>query len=291
MLMTSPGCKPPSAGSITSVDLRDSVSVLVSAYPDAVVALYLDDPVTETTVAINSDRLFHAASTMKIPVLIELYRRAETGDLSLDDSLQIENRFASIVDGSEYSIEDDSDDAIYERLGTRMSFRDLAYQMITVSSNLATNLLVGYLGAESIQATSERLGTRKMLTLRGVEDLKAYERGLSNRTTAGDLAVLLTTIKEYRAVSPVADSSMVALLLAQQFNSMIPRGLPEGVRVAHKTGSITEIHHDAAIIFPPDGTSYVLVILTEGIADQGESSDLGADISAMIYRMLRPGGK
>jgi len=220
---------------------------------------------------------------------IHLYRQAALGRFSLDDSLLVENAFRSIVDGSAYSIEDDSDDSIYERLGQQMSIRDLVYQMITVSSNLATNLIIDYVSADSVQATCERLGTTTMKVLRGVEDIKAYRQDLSNSATATDLAVLLDALRRGAAVSPEADRAMIDVLLDQQFNTMIPAGLPEGARAAHKTGWITRIHHDAAIVYPEQGEPYVVVVLTEGIDDENASAALGAEIARTVHATLRPG--
>jgi beta-lactamase class A len=272
---------------VTPASLDDSLRALIDQHPEATVAVTVHDADTGMTVDINADRLFHAASTMKVPVMIEVYRRAEVGRLSLDDSLLVKNEFRSIVDSSLYSIEDDSDDAIYERLGERMAIRDLVVQMITVSSNLATNLLIDHLDADSVQATIERLGTERMEVLRGVEDIQAYRQGLSNQATAADLALLLDRLRQGTAVSPNADSAMVAVLLDQRFNDMIPAGLPAEARVAHKTGWITEIHHDAALVYPEEGAPYVLVVLTEGIADKDESARLGAEIADTVHRALR----
>jgi beta-lactamase class A len=201
----------------------------------------------------------------------------------------VENAFRSIVDGSPYRIEDDSDDAIYTVLGTQMAIRDLVYNMITVSSNLATNLLIGHVTADSVQATAERLGVRHMRVRRGVEDIKAFRQGLNNTATAADLATLLTALRDGEAVSPAADQAMVEVLLDQQFNTMIPAGLPGTARVAHKTGWITEIHHDAAIVYLEGGDPYVLVILTEGVADETVSARLGAEIASQVHAALRPG--
>lgn len=280
--------QPPASTTVTPATLQDSLEALIAQHPSATVAVAVRDPQTGTMLDMLGDRPFHAASTMKVPVMIEIYRQAEAGRFDLDDSLLVKNEFRSIVDGSVFSIEDDSDDAIYERLGQEMSIRDLVYQMITVSSNLATNLLIDFISADSAQTTSERLGTTTMRVLRGVEDIKAYRQGLSNSATASDLATLLDALRRGAAVSSEADSEMVAVMLDQQFNEMIPAGLPAAARAAHKTGWITEIHHDAAIVYPEQGASYVLVILTEGIAEQADSAKLGATITRLVHQALRP---
>ena len=270
-----------------SVTLQEKIEAVISEYPDATVAVAIRDASTQTTLDILPDRPFHAASTMKVPVQIEAWRRVRDTSLSLDSTLEVKNSFRSIVDGTPYRIEEDSDDAIYERLGERMTISDLIYQMITVSSNLATNLLIDFLEAETVQETVNSMGAPGMQVLRGVEDLKAFELGLSNSTTASALATLLEAIRQGKAVSPAADSSMVEVLVDQAFNEMIPAGLPSDVLVAHKTGQITRIHHDAAIIYPPNSPPYVLVILIEGLEDDAESAALGTEIARTTHATLR----
>jgi beta-lactamase class A len=231
----------------------------------------------------HPDVEFHAASTMKVPVMIELFRQAETGKLSLDEPLAIKNEFHSIVDGSVYqlSVGDDSDAEVYKNIGKTMTLRALCEAMITVSSNFAANLLIERLGVENIRGTVKRLGADGMHVLRGVEDQKAFDKGLSNTTTAGALATLMQKIAEGTAVSPRADAEMVAILKRQKFNDGIPAGLPAGTPVAHKTGTITKIHHDAAIVYGPQ--RYVLVILVRGIQDQKVSAALMASISREVW--------
>lgn len=270
-----------------SATLQDKIEAMISDYPNATVAVGIRDASTQTTLDILPDRPFHAASTMKVPVQIEAWRRVRDTGLSLDSTLEVKNSFRSIVDGTPYSIGEDSDDEIYERLGERITISELIYQMITVSSNLATNLLIDFLGAKSIQQTVDSLGASGMQVLRGVEDLKAFELGLSNSTTSRALATLLEALRQGKAVGPAADSSMVKVLLDQAFNEMIPAGLPPDVLVAHKTGQITQIHHDAAIIYPPSAPPYVLVILIEGLDEDSESAELGAAIARTVHTTLR----
>jgi beta-lactamase class A len=237
-------------------------------------------------VLIEPDRKFHAASTMKVPVMIELFRQADTGRLKLDEPLAIKNEFHSIVDGSFYqlSVGDDSDADVYKAVGQSLSLRQLCEAMITVSSNFAANLLIERVGAENVRTAVRRLGADGMVVLRGVEDQKAFDQGLNNSTTARALATLMQDLAEGKAVSTMADAEMVAILKRQKFNDGIPAGLPAGTPVAHKTGSITKIHHDAAIVYGP--RPYVLVVLTRGIQDQKVSAALMASISREIWNEL-----
>jgi beta-lactamase class A len=237
--------------------------------------------------AIDADAPFHAASTMKVPVMIELYRQAAAGQLSLDDPLTIRNEFRSIVDGSPYSLSegDDSDRTVYAALGRTMTLRELCEVMITASSNFAANLLIDRLGAANIQRTTEALGAAGMHVRRGVEDQKAFDRGLNNTTSARALLVLFDALAHGRAVSPAADAEMVAILKRQQAAGGIPAGLPPGTPVAHKTGTITRIHHDAGIVYGP--RPYVLVVLTRGFADEQNSDAFIAAVTRMIDARVR----
>ncbi len=267
--------------------LESELAAITSAHPKAVVAVSVRDG--EYALDILGDRPFHAASTMKVPVMIEAWRRERAGMLNHAMPLEIINAFRSIVDSSLYSIEDDTDDAIYKRLGQSMTVTELIYQMITVSSNLATNLLIDLLSAEAVQRTVDSLGASGMRVLRGVEDIKAFDLGLSNETTSGALARLMEAIMAGEAVDEEADRAMVEVMLGAAFNEMIPAGLPEKVRVAHKTGQITRIHHDAAIIYSPDADPYVLVILIEGLENGEDSAALGAEIARTVHAALRDG--
>ena len=237
----------------------------------------------KTELFIDGDKPFHAASTMKVPIMIELFRQARSRQLSLDDTLPVRNEFRSIVDGSPYQLSegDDSDSLVYAAVGKRMPLRQLCDLMITVSSNFAANLLIEKLGVENIRRAVSALGADGMQVLRGVEDQKAFDKGMNNTTTARGLVVLLDRIGHGQAVDSSADAEMIEILKRQKFNDAIPAGLPAGTPVAHKTGNITRINHDAAIVF---GTRpYVLVLLVRGIEDQKKSAALMAELSRAVY--------
>jgi beta-lactamase class A len=241
-----------------------------------------------TEVLIDADKTFHAASTMKVAVMIELFGQAHTGALSLDDPLPITNQFHSIVDGSRYALTEDdaADKDVFAALGRTLSLRQLCEAMITVSSNFATNLLIEKLGVENIRHTVTALGADGMHVLRGVEDQKAFDKGLNNTTTARALLVLLERIAEGRAVDKESDAGMVRILARQKVSpDAIPAGVSAGIVVAHKTGNITRIHHDAAIVYA--AKPYVLVLLVRGIDDLQKSAALMAAMSKVVYESAR----
>ena len=231
----------------------------------------------------EADKLYHAASTMKVPVMVELFRQAAEGKLTLSDELEIRNEFKSVVDGSPYSMDfgEDSDDTVYQNAGKTMTLEALNFQMITVSSNFAANLLIDRLGVKNVRATVEALGAYGLEVRRGVEDQKAFDQGIINETSARGLFILLDALAGGAAVSKSASDQMVEVLARQKFNDGIPKGLPPGTRVAHKTGTITRIHHDAGIIYGPHPA--VLVVLTRGIETEAESDALIARITKALF--------
>lgn len=265
--------------------LRDSIQARIGAAPGAVVAVSYRDLASGESLDIAADTVFHAASTMKIPVMIEVLRRAEQGAFSLDQPVLLVNQFRSLADGSPFSmnIADDGDSVLYSKIGERVAIRELIRRMITRSSNFATNELIELVGAPNITASAGRLGAVHLSVLRGVEDQKAFDRGLINTTTSADLAVLLEKIEAGEVISPASSREMRDILLAQEFNEKIPAGLPPGTKVAHKTGEIAAVSHDAAVVYPPGRKPYVLVVLTKGMKESAASSALIADISRIVW--------
>ncbi len=249
------------------------------------VAVAFEDLATGRTLLLNEKVVMHAASTMKTAVMIEVFKQAQQGRWQLSDSLLVKNEFHSIVDGSRYSldIKDDSDDLVYRKIGQAMTIRDLVYQMITRSSNLATNILMEQVTAAAVMQTMQEIGAHRIRILRGVEDPKAFQQGLNNTTDAYDLLLIMKAIAQKKVVSPAACEEMIRILTDQKLNKKIPALLPPTVRVAHKTGSIFGIDHDAAIVYKTPDHAYILVVLTRGIRDHQQAESLIARISRLIY--------
>ncbi len=255
------------------------------AAEEGVFALAFKDLNSGEELLINATDHFHAASTMKTPVMIELYKQAKEGTFSLSDSMLIKNEFYSIVDSSLYSMDigEDSEEGLYSLIGTKKTIAELLYDMIIVSSNLATNILIEKVDARRVTQTMRELGAPDIEVLRGVEDIKAFQLGLSNSTTAFDLLAIYEKLALEEVVSPEASEEMLNILFDQRFNEIIPAKLPEAVRVAHKTGSITGLHHDSGIVFLPDGRRYVLVILSRELGSFDAGTERMAKVSRMVY--------
>ncbi len=251
-------------------------------------AVAFKDLKTGREIKINDKETFHAASTMKTPVMIEVYKQAAEGKFSLNDSIELKNEFKSLVDGSPYSLDsaDDSEYELYKHIGERRTISALLYQMIIVSSNFATNLIMQKVGAQNVTQSMRQLGAKDIQVLRGVEDNKAFEKGLNNTITAHDLMLIFEKIAKGEAVNANASQAMINILLDQKFNEIIPALLPTDVKVAHKTGSITHVHHDSGIVILPDGRKYVLVLLSKDWDDEKLTIQTMANISLLIYKYV-----
>lgn len=240
------------------------------------------------SILINENEVFHAASTMKTPVMIEFFKKINEGKISSDDSLLINNEFSSIVDGSKFELSsfDDSDEDIYKNLGKYISTDKLVYDMITRSSNFGTNLLIDYLDAEDVNNTMKNIGAKNMKVLRGVGDLKAFDLGLSNTTTAADLLIIYEKLAKGEIVNNESSNKMIRILKDQVYNDIIPKYLPEKVEVAHKTGWISGVRHDSGIVYVGNNEKYILVLLSKNLEDDIEGADFLAKISLEIYNFL-----
>jgi beta-lactamase class A len=228
---------------------------------------------------------FHAASTMKIPVMMALFDAVDRGELRLDQPIAVRNEFHSIMDGSTFTLDpaEDGDPDLYQAAGQTRPLEEMIRRMIVRSSNLSTNLLIEKVGASTVMDLMRRIEAYDIRVLRGVEDEKAFAAGMNNAVTAHDLLIVLDAIANGTLVSKAGSERMIDILKAQEFNEKIPAGLPPGTPVAHKTGDITGVHHDAAIVFPPGEQPYVLVVLTAGFQDEKEADGVIAAISRAVW--------
>lgn len=268
-------------------DLKDQITKELSKQPGTF-AVAFKDLSTGEELFINKHELFHAASTMKTPVMVEVYKQAAEGKFSVKDSILIKNEFISIFDGNIFSIDPavDSDTLLYHEIGKKRTIYSLMYDMIIVSSNLATNLIIELVDAKNVTQTLREIGAKDIQVLRGVEDTKAFQAGMNNQVTAYDLMLVFEKIDNEELVNAEASMAMMDILLDQRFNDIIPAKLPKEVKVAHKTGSITGVQHDSGIVFLPDGRKYILVLLSKELTDADAGIEALATVSEMIYHYI-----
>ena len=270
-----------------SVSLRDAVEKIAGESKARAVAVALLDFDSGLRFSLAGDRWFHAASTIKVAVLLAIFRAADEGRLRLDDSLHVRNRFISAADGFPFRLDSDSDalPKLYQAIGRTVNISALAEGMIAASSNLATNLLLDLVGVEYARNVLREAQVSGVELRRGVEDHAAHERGIDNQVTADGLLTLLCAVRG-NFLSNESREHAIRILLAQRFKSMIPAGLPAHATVAHKTGEISTACHDMGIVYLPERQPYIAVILTEFDSELDGRRETVAAISEVIHRSL-----
>ena len=271
----------------SSTTLREALEKLARASKARAVAVALLDLESGFRFSLDGDRWFHAASTIKLAVLLAIFRAADEGRLRLDDSLHVRNRFVSAANGSPFRLDPSSDamPELYQAIGRTAKISALAEGMIVASSNLATNLLLDFVGVEYARKVLRDAQVSGVELRRGVEDQAAHEKGIDNEATADGLLTLLSALRG-DFLKKESREQAIQVLLAQRSNSMIPAGLPAHATVAHKTGEISTACHDVGIVYLPEREPYIAVILTEFDAEQNGRRETVAAISEVIYRSL-----
>jgi beta-lactamase class A len=274
---------------MTVTSLRAQIEKIAHDAGAEQVGVAFHDYETHQSWSFHGDLWLHAASTIKVPVLLGVYGAIHAGLLSEESRVHVRNRFFSLVDGSRFRIDAsrDPNPEVQRAIGRTMKVKELAHHMIATSSNLATNLLLDVIGLEVMERILAPLRLDGIEMRRGVEDELAWQAGINNRVTASGLVHALRLIVEERAFSATTARRMLDILHQQQFRDGIPAGLPEGARVAHKTGEISTAAHDAGIVFLPDREPYVLAVLTQWPPDAGRRREVIARISQSIFEHLR----
>ena len=270
-----------------SSTLSEELDRLAAKRKAKAIAVAVHDLETDFRFSLRGDRYFHAASTIKVAVLLAVFRAADEGRLRLNDSLHVRNRFFSAAGGTVFHVGADRDATpeLYQSIGRTAKILVLAHAMIAGSSNLATNLLLDFLGVEYARTVLRDARVAGVELRRGVEDHRAHEQGIDNQATANGLLGLLAAIRS-DFLSNESKQQVIRILLEQRFNSMIPAGLPSHAVVAHKTGEISTVSHDIGIVYLPEREPYVAAILTEFDPAQEGRRETVAAISEVIYRSL-----
>jgi beta-lactamase class A len=239
--------------------------------PTGVVALAARHVESGRTWRHNEHLALPSASLIKLPILAAFWEAVEAGRLDAAErvSVPVEAR----VEGT----------GVLKALapGLQPTWSDLATLMITVSDNVATNLVIDRLGMDAIQGWIDKAGLAETRIERRMMDRAAMSAGRGNWTSAADMEMLLSAIAEETGVSDRASREMRRVLEAQQIQDRLPRRLGEGVRVANKTGNLADVIHDAGILTWAAGT-LVIVVLTQGVRPTWEAMDTIAEIAPVL---------
>jgi beta-lactamase class A len=250
-------------------------------------AVAVHDYETGFRLSINATRPFHAASTIKVAILLAIGKAIDDGRIRPNDTLHVRNRFRSAIDRSPFRIDAEADGypQLHKLIGRTAKISDLTEWMIVSSSNLATNLLLDYIGVEEAHRVLRGAGVSGVNLRRGVDDTRAHDQNFNNETTAEGLLQLFATLRGDFLSKPSRDMA-INILLQQRFNSMIPALLPAHASVAHKTGEISTACHDAGIVYLPEREPYILVVLTEVVAESNGRRETIAKVSEAVFKAL-----
>jgi beta-lactamase class A len=268
--------------------LREACKRVFSESKATAHAVAVHDYETGLRLSINADRPFHAASTMKVAVLLAIGRAIDEKRIEPDETLHVRNRFLSAIDRAPFRIDAESDGypQLHRLIGRTAKISNLTEWMIVSSSNLATNLLLDYLTVDYVRGVLDAAGIKGIDLRRGVDDTKAHEQKFNNETTAQGLLDLFATLRG-DFLSKSSRERVINILLQQRFNSMIPAPLPAHASVAHKTGEISTACHDAGIVYLPERDPYILIVLTEIPPETNGRRETIAKISEVVFQMLR----
>lgn len=218
----------------------------------------------------NADRKYGAASTVKIPLMVEIFRQIDRGERSLDDPYTLVD--ADRAAGSGVILE--------LHTGITLTLNDLIYLMMAISDNTATNVLIDYAGMDNVTATMRELGMTQSLLGRKMKGRPAEEGEQENWATPGDYARLMQALLANQVASADSCAKMVAMLEKQQNTRRISRYLPESdkIRWGSKTGSVRGVTNDVGFVTTDAGT-LIVSIYCEGLADQHVGEKVIGDIT------------
>ena len=216
-------------------------------------------------VGVEPDARHYSASTMKLPILVAAHRRAERSELDLDRPVTVHDDVDSVLPGVRFRVDplEDSDPETWGALGREVPLRSLVERMVTVSGNLATNLVLESVGLAEVAAVLADAGcSDRTQVVRGIEDYAARDAGIDNVVTADDLARLMVALAEGRLAGAESTAACERTLLAQTYRDGIPAGLPADLVVGNKTGWIDGVNHDVALVrapgLPPVGVAVLV---------------------------------
>ena len=224
---------------------------------------------------LHADEVFPQASSIKIAVLAELYRQAQTGKLKLTDLYTVQ--------ASDLVPDSDIMGGLTPGV-TRITLRDLATMMVAVSDNSATNVLIDRVGMENVNTLMDSLRLSHTRLRRKMMDLKAAGEGRENISTPAEMMTLLDDIFQGKVLNQEMTADFFKVLSTHK-ESFIPRDLPEGVKIANKPGELEGVRNDSGVVFV-EKRPYVICVMTTYLRHERDGEEAIVRISAAAYRMF-----
>lgn len=220
---------------------------------------------------IRADEVMPQASSIKITVLLELYKQVQEGKLKLSDEYTIRKE----------DLVQDSDLLEFAGVGKKLTLRDLAAMVVAVSDNGATNVLIDRVGMENVNATLHSFGLRSTMLRRKMMDVKAASEGRENVATAREMTELLRQIYAGKVLNPEMTADLWKLLAISK-DSKIPRELPDSVMVANKPGELEAVRTDSGVVFVPN-RPFVISVMTTFLKDEKDGDHAISRIAKIAY--------
>ena len=242
---------------------------------DGVLGAYVLDLTNGQALALKSDELFPTASTIKIAILAELFHQAQQGKLNLNDSYVLQSK--DLVGGSGVA-------SVLTPGVTKLTLRDVAALMISVSDNSMTNVIIDRIGMENVNALLDSLGLTHTRLRRKMMDIKAAAEGRENVSTPSEMSQLLEALYKGKILNKQFTDDFFNLLSIHK-ESYIPRLLPEDLRIANKPGELEGVRNDCGIVFT-GRRPYALCVMTSYVRHEREAGDAIARISAAAYTLF-----
>ena len=242
---------------------------------DGVLGVALEDLSNGHTFLLNADETFPTASTIKIAILAELYRQAQQDKLKLTDTYTLQK--SDLVGGSGIS------NALTTGT-TKLTLRDAAALMISVSDNSMTNVLIDRVGLDNVNALLDGLNLRHTRLRRKMMDVRAAAEGRENVATPRELMLLLEALYRGKVLNQQFTDDFFNLLSTPK-SSYIPRELPEDLRIANKPGELEGVRNDCGLIFT-GSRPYVLCAMSTYLQNESAAGDAISRISGETYRMF-----
>ena len=241
---------------------------------NGVAGLYVWDLEGDSGYGIRPDELFFAASTIKIPIMVAVYRKVDEGELEFSQEVEIQEEDWAAGAGW----------LQWEKAGTKQTVGDLLLLMMTQSDNVAANALVRTVGgADHVNEVARSMGAEDTVLYQKVSSERGVVPALDNRSTPRDMATMMQQIAEGKAASEKSCGYMIDLMHENKLDWWLDEGLPPGVDAANKAGWLYRVYDEVGIV-ENDDRRYVIAILSKhGGADVYQGQDLIKNLSSAVW--------